>query len=146
MKGAQAKCSTGDRVWCVWSRFFGNESTDADVLNILRLVVEGEEHLASTAKNDPLPPCRSETLVESRIEAIAAVLQAAQLEASAWGMHDVQLWSPTSSSVLAAQKLNPTSSVIHRGEDSIASLKWHGDNAEEASKVEWVGNEKYGWC
>lgn len=145
VKGALAKCPTGDRVWCIWSRFFGNGSTDDDVLNILRLVVEGEEHQVSSYQDAVLPMHSAENLVESRVDAIAAVLQAAQLEAARYDMH-VSLWNPTNLSVVAAQRLNPTSHIIHRDENSIASLKWHGDNAEEVAKVEWVGNDKYGWC
>jgi len=41
--------------------------------------------------------------------------------------------------------------VVHRDEESIASLMWYAaspspDAGRVADQVEWVCNEKYGWC
>lgn len=143
VKGAYVHCNDGSRVWCVWSRFFGNNSKDSNTLVILRLVIEGEEDLnpsSRVTKQDTY----IKSLDENKIHAVAVVLRAAQIEASQWDMNEVQVWNPTSLTIGAAQEILPSVEVIHRDEDSIASLRWHGSG--DASNVEWLGNEKYGWC
>ena len=145
IKGAYVRTGEGHRVWCVWTRTFGNEEA-GNTLNILRLVVEGEGSAGrqdSEASEQSLSSGRPE---EAKIRAGAAVLRAAQIEAAKWDMKDVQVWNPTNLIVSAARDIDPSIEITHRDEESIASLRWHGVDAEDHAKVEWVGNEKYGWC
>ncbi len=147
VKGAMAQDeSSGERVWCIWTRTYGNDRA-GNTLNILRLVTEGvEEDLmrqGPPAANNAEPPNPS---TKQKIHATSLVLQAAQHEAAKWGMKDVQLWNPTHLCVLAAQQIKQGITVVHRDEESIASLRWHGEEVPEGWEVEWVGNEKFGWC
>ena len=141
IKGAYIKTDAGDQVWCIWTRTFDSDEA-GNTLHILRLVIEGER-LARSSESEPIILEHSD---QAKVQASAALLQAAQLEASKWDMKDVQIWNPSSLTVLAARELEPAAQVIHRDEKSIASLRWHGVDPEECSKVDWVGNEKYGWC
>ncbi len=147
VKGAMTQDkNTGERVWCIWTRTYGNDR-DGNTLNILRLVIEGFEDLmrqdpqSRSNNNETLDPA-----IEIKMHATFLVLQAAQHEAAKWGMKEVQLWSPTPLCVLAAQQIKPGIKVIHRDEESIASLRWHGAELRKGFEVEWVGNETYGWC
>ena len=142
VKGAYVHVKDGPRIWCVWGRFFGTEAS-GDVFHILRLAVEGEEDLTSTNSgipnnDDSVDPS------DQRIPAIAALFRAAQNEAFKWGMKQVQMWNPSPLAVRAARLIDPSVQIVHRGEESIASLRWHG--SEPAENVEWLGNEKYAWC
>lgn len=143
-KGAHTKTSTGAQIWCIWTRTFGSE-TDGKTLNILRFVIEGEQVVRQNENEEEKDPQNLEPSDQEKVRAGAAVLRAAQREAARWDMKDIQLWNPTPLTVLAAKEVEPTSHVIHRDEESIASLRWHGVDADR-NKVQWVGNEKYGWC
>lgn len=143
VKGAIATSEGGKRVWCVWTRTFGSTGA-GNTLNILRLVIEGERD----SERNPLSANEDGTTLKtsslSRITACAAVLRAAQLEAAKWDMKDVQFWNPSRLAVLAARGIDTSSQVIHRDEENLASLRWHG-KADDRDHVEWIGNEKYGW-
>jgi hypothetical protein len=140
IKGAYSTTVNGDQVWCIWTRTFGS-TADGNTLNILRFIIEGEQ-LVRQNENDPIVLEPSD---QAKARAGAAVLRAAQEEAARWEMGNVQIWNPTPLTVLAAKEVEPGAQVIHRDEESIASLRWHGVKADR-SKVQWVGNEKYGWC
>ena len=143
IKGAYIQCSDNSRVWCVWSRFFGNESNDGNVLHILRLVIEGEKDL-TLEESDTMVNGRISESDSEKAQAIASLLHAAQIEAAEWDMKEVQIWNPTPLAVQSAQKIESRhGQVIHRDEESIASLRWHH---EDSANIEWLGNEKYGWC
>ena len=141
IKGAYSKTDAGDQTWCVWTCTFGSDEA-GNTLNILRLVIEGEEICGS----DGVEPASLNVPSQKKVQGVAAVLSAAQLQAAEWNMKDVQIWNPTPLTILAARRIEPTSAVIHRDEDSITSLRWHGADPEECSRVQWVCNEKYGWC
>ncbi|KAF9640215.1 Acyl-CoA N-acyltransferase [Lasiodiplodia theobromae] len=135
VKGAMIGEEKGKRVWCYWTRMWYNadkNQSKGNTLHILRLVIE-----------DGVAP---DTVVTS----IAALLARAQREAAGWHMAEVEAWSPTPEVVAAAQLLEPTAEVIDRDTESIASLMWYGeqpaDGSSIADAIEWVGNEKYGWC
>lgn len=135
VKGAIIGTEKGKRVWCYWTRMWYNadkNQSKGNTLHILRLVIE-----------DGVAP---DTVVTS----IAALLARAQREAAGWHMAEVEAWSPTPEVVAAAQLLEPTAEVIDRDTESIASLMWYGeqpaDGSSIADAIEWVGNEKYGWC
>ena len=155
VKGAMvAGEGEGGRVWCIWTRTYGSE-LEGNTLNVLRLVIEGEEHpTRQAADGSQLERSSSDDdagetldpLTLQKIHATSLVLLAAQHEAAKWGMRDVQLWNPTRLCVLAARRIKPGIKVVHRDEESIASLRWHGDELGDGAEVEWVGNEKFGWC
>ena len=140
-KGAYAKTEEGDQVWCIWTRTYGNDQ-EGNVLHVLRFVIEGDQ-LARSGGEKNITPI---TPNQARIQAAAAVLRAAQIEAAKWDMKIVQLWNPTPMTVLAAREIEPSIQIVYRDEESIASLRWHGIDPEDRSKVEWIGNEKFGWC
>lgn len=131
VKGAIVGSEKGKRVWCYWTRMWYNEDpkdAKGNTLHILRLVVEDE--------------CRGDSVHE-----IAALLLMAQHEAEKWKLEEVEAWNPSSATVAAAQKLDPSAKVIDRDLESIASLKWYPPHdGPVADSIDWIGNEKYGWC
>lgn len=139
-KGALAQTADGRRAWCVWTRRFG-ATPDDYVLYIIRLVVEGEDvvgRLSGEALGD-----EDQGPVE---QAIAAILGQAQLEAARWGMAKVEFWNPSPLTVAAAKRLQPSVQVVERDDESLTSLRWHGEALPAGSKIEWIANEKYAWC
>ena len=135
IKGAIAE-GQGERIWCVWTRSFGNTESE-NVLHVLRLVIESK-----IEQNDSI--ASQEGSYDSHILATASVLSAAKREAANWNLQNVEIWNPTPITVLAARKLDPSSVIIDRDVASIPSLKWYGLNP--STVVEWALNEKYGWC
>ena len=146
VRGALVRCVDGSRIWCFWSRFFGNESTEGNILNILRLVMEAEATGQSLASAQDVGSTGPSVNSQEHVEAIQAILQAAQLEAAQWSMDAVRIWNPSPLTLDAAKRLDPSSQLTHREEDSIASLKWHDDDTHPTDRVEWMANEKYAWC
>ncbi len=147
VKGAMADSRTpGGRVWCIWTRTYGTD-TAGNTLNILRLVIEGEDDIIRQAAEPEEEDDEGlDALAQKKMRATMLVLQAAQHEAAKWGMRDVQVWNPTQCCVAAAMEIRPNIKVVEREEESIASLRWHGLDLGEEGEVEWIGNEKYGWC
>ena len=141
IKGAYADCEDSSLVWCIWTRTFGSTET-GNTLNILRFFIQGEEDIV---RDESGATCNLtlKSTDRAKLHGAAAVLHAAQVEAAKWGMRDVQIWNPSPLLVLAARHIEPSTELIHRNDESIASLRWHGVPGEE---VEWVSNEKYGWC
>ena len=146
VKGAYSQCNNGSGVWCVWSRFFGNTATEGNVLNILRMVVEGEQGEISMAANATPNITQRPSPNEEHVKAVMALLRAAQSEAKVWDMNDIQVWNPSPAVVAAVNSIEPSSQVIYRDEESIASLKWHRRDPKADTTIGWVANEKYGWC
>jgi len=134
VKGAIVGSEKGSRVWCYWTRMWYNNDPAAskgNTLHILRLVVEDGASEQSTGHE----------------AAITALMAAAQHEAEEWKMEHVEIWNPTSATVGAAQRLDASAKVVHRDAESIASLQWYPEHdGPMAEKINWVGNEKYGWC
>ena len=132
----------GSRVWCYWTRVWTNPQEEApNTLHILRLVVEDESFADFTPASEDTV---GKTIGSPTTKAIASVFAAAQAEANKWGMHEVQIWNPTSTTLAAARTLNQRAVVEHRESESIASLNWYGEGSWE--NVDWICNEKYGWC
>ncbi|KAL9103911.1 MAG: hypothetical protein Q9163_001104 [Psora crenata] len=146
VKGLHIQCDSGNRVWCIWSRFFGNASTDGNTLYILRMVIEGEKSIASTACDNLNESADPEIFDDEQIGAVRSLLRAAQIEAAKWEMNDVQIWNPSPTVIQAAKQIQASSEIIYREDHSIASIKWHSGDSKEATIMEWIGNEKYGWC
>ena len=145
VKGAIVKGEDGSRVWCIWTRTFGGEEA-GNTLNILRLVIEGDEDLGRQTSQDGSALTSLRSADQQRVLAAASVLQAARREAAAWAMKDVQIWNPTHLAMLAVRYLDPSATLVQRDEESIASLRWHGPELTPGVEINWVGNEKYGWC
>lgn len=143
IKGAIIGSSPGDRVWCYWTRVWANPNeSSGNTLHILRLVVDQESF-------DDFDPATPEAVAkygkdDALTRKVASLLQAAQGQAKEWGMQSVQLWNPSGLALAAAKLLEPKAEVTERQKDSIASLMWYGEGDERG--VEWVCNEKYGWC
>ncbi|KAI9679371.1 MAG: hypothetical protein M1817_005393 [Caeruleum heppii] len=153
IKGAIVGDAPGQRAWCIWSRTWYDPpgpDTTSNVLHILRLVIE---------------PGLYERSYGSVINSIAALIVAAQREAAAWELNEVQLWNPSATVLEGIQRASDISAVarespstefmvIDRDSDSIPSLMWYGLDGEagsmpdaiDAAHIDWVGNEKYAWC
>ncbi|KAL8968216.1 MAG: hypothetical protein Q9183_002568 [Haloplaca sp. 2 TL-2023] len=139
-KGALSKSSDGRRTWCIWTRTFNQE-----ILHILRLVVEGEN--PSSRRPDNTISGEDRDQADHAMEsAIAVVLKAAQREASAWGMTSVEFWNPSPLTVRAARLIGNSTELVNREDESLTSLRWHGQNPSESTEIEWISNEKYAWC
>ncbi|KAF2456874.1 hypothetical protein BDY21DRAFT_386280 [Lineolata rhizophorae] len=127
IKGAIVGSKEGHRAWAVWTRMWYTHDPQKprheNVLYVLRLVVEDG--------------------VEDTKETVAALLEAARSEAEKWEMSGVEVWNPRAEVIDAAKLVSKNTGLIEREKESIASLRWNGDAAEE---VEWVANEKFGWC
>lgn len=123
----------GHRVWAVWThRFYEppSETASMNTLHISRLVIENEVLWES----------------DLQVEALRAVLWAAQAEAAQWGLHSVKFWGPST----AVQEMVKRTGIEYRHqdreEDETCSLRWYGGGSGLEDEVEWAGNEKYGWC
>ncbi|KAJ4367357.1 hypothetical protein N0V83_006938 [Neocucurbitaria cava] len=145
IKGAIVGTEKGKRVWCYWNRTWYNPNAaeaKGNTLHVLRLVIEdgGWEETVTRHIN-------GDSVDYSHEAAVAALLAIAQREAEEWKLEDVEMWSPTSTAVTAAQRLDPSAKVIARDTSSIASLQWFSEHdGPVADKIDWIGNEKYGWC
>lgn len=141
-KGAIVEVSPGSRVWCYWTRVWTNPNEDApNTLHILRLVIEDEVYSDfSPASEDGVAKLKGSPVVK----AVSELLAMAQMQAHRSGMQEVWMWNPTSTALAAAQLLDEKAAVVHREKESVASLQWYGDGSWE--DLDWVCNEKYGWC
>lgn len=145
IKGAFVVLENGDHVWCYWTRVWTTpQEKQGNTLHILRLVIGNEQDADfKPASEDGVSKARDSMTAK----AIAALLAAAQSEATKWDMEEVEVWNPTSMTLAAAQILEPKSAIVHRKKESIASLQWYGDQPElPLEHVDWICNEKYGWC
>lgn len=142
-KGAIVDGPPGSRVWAIWTRVWSNPKEESpNTLHILRLVTEDESYSDfKPATADVVEKLKNSSVARS----IAAIFQAAQREAAQWDMKQVAIWNPTSATLAAAKLIDPNASVTHRETDSIASLQWHGSTGSWED-VDWIKNEKYGWC
>ena len=123
----------GRRVWVIWTRRFyepPSATASMNTLYILRLVIENEGSWDT----------------ESQVKALRAVILAAQSEAAQWGLHSVKLWGPSEYVLDLVKQTGIDYRHECRVNEGIPSLRSYmgGSGAEE--EVEWVGNEKYGWC
>ena len=144
IKGAYMDREDKGQVWCIWTRTFG--STEAgNTLNVLRFFIDGEDDTVRDEPGSLGDLTDSKSTYHAKLHGAAAVLHAAQVEAAKWAMRDVQIWNPSPLLVLAARHIQPSTELVHRDDESIASLKWHGESAFPTA-IEWISNEKYGWC
>lgn len=149
IKGAMISTEKGKSIWCYWTRMFYNEDpqqSKGNTLHILRIVIEQKDVFLSEKSG------AAQEGIEF-VPAIAALFLAAMEQAREWHMENVEVWNPTTATIRAAQLVWPEANVVHRDKESVASLKWHGEapaglkcGKKVGDVVEWVGNEKYGWC
>ncbi|KAJ5200465.1 Acyl-CoA N-acyltransferase [Penicillium cf. griseofulvum] len=118
------------RVYCAWNRNFGEKPED-NVLYILRWVYDDPTTLAEE---------------HTTVQAMAAILRRAQKEAHEWNMSKVEFWNPTPLLQKAVALVDPEAELVHREKESIASLRWTGEEQGLSKDVEWWLNEKYTWC
>lgn len=145
VKGAIVGTEPGQRVWCYWTRVYTtpNETKD-NTLHILRLVIEDPNHSDFTAANEEGVRKAHDSYIA---KATASLFAAAQLEAGKWAMGQTDIWNPTSTTLAGAKMLDPSATVEHREKESIASLRWYGsEEGNPVEHVDWICNEKYGWC
>ncbi|CAF9932404.1 hypothetical protein IMSHALPRED_008883 [Imshaugia aleurites] len=129
----------GNRMWAIWThRFYGDpESTSSEnTLYILRLVIENQ----ATISTSGVEHCGVQ------VEQMRAVLQAAQDEADQWRLHRVMMWDPTPLVLQLVQRTGIHHRRIEREHEGIASLLWYGEGSGKEDTLDWLGNEKYGWC
>ncbi|KAF2813304.1 uncharacterized protein BDZ99DRAFT_438365 [Mytilinidion resinicola] len=149
IKGAIVGTEEGKRIWTIWTRMWYNNDPTAsenNTLHILRLVIEeqGELSLESQGAHNPTNGSNS---TPKHAAAVAALLLMAQEEARKWNMAELEAWNPSPAMVFAAQMLDPDAEVVNRDKESIASLKWNLPHEHPvADSIDWIGNEKYGWC
>jgi GNAT superfamily N-acetyltransferase len=128
-KGAIAG-ELGNRIWAIWTRsFYGPLVPESgNVLHILRLVLEDD------------------TASDENAAKLKSILQIAQEEALDWKLDDVEIWNPTPVVKSLIQKTGLKHKEEDRQQESIASLMWYGEGSGKMDEIEWVGNEKFGWC
>jgi hypothetical protein len=144
IKGAVVGTEQGKRIWCYWTRMWYNENpaeAKGNTLHILRLVIENDGWEGSSSSMNG----GSEN--HSHEAAIAALMAMAQQEAQKWKMENVEMWAPSPAALAAAKKLDPAAELVHRDAESIACLQWYPEHdGPVADKIDWIANEKYGWC
>ncbi|CBX92749.1 hypothetical protein IAQ61_005886 [Plenodomus lingam] len=168
IKGAMVTTGEGKRVWCYWTRMWYNPNTaeaKGNTLHILRLAIDDAKsriaingatngqsngqsngHTNSDANGHTNGHVNDKSGDESEEAAIASLLAMAQHEAEEWKMEHVEMWTPSPSALAAARRLHPSAEVIDRDTESIACLRWYPDHdGPVADRIDWVGNEKYGW-
>ena len=123
----------GARVWAVWTRSFYGPLIDpksGNTLHILRLVIEDESDAAR----------------EENTRALRGILELARDEAREWQLGTVQMWNPTAYVERLVEGMEIGHEKVDREEESIASLMWYGEGEGKVENIDWVWNEKYGWC
>lgn len=138
----------GHRVWAVWTRSYYDpleEASSGNKLYILRLVVEDDEsenELSGMARDTLL----NGSLLDEQAQKLKSVLQIAQSQAATWSLKNVELWNPTPLVQSLIRKTSLQYNRVERENESIPSLMWYGEGGGKLDELEWVGNEKYGWC
>ena len=158
IKGAIVGDTPGKRAWIIWTRTFNGDPSQrfdkGNKLDILRIVVEDEDdlvrenfgELVNGANSNGPPLVSNGNRSDKSVQKIAALLVAAQQEAARCNLGEVQAWNPIPTVVQAAKLACPeVGAVVDRESQSITSLKWYGEGTA-LDDVEWIGNEKYGWC
>lgn len=148
VKGAVVGTEKGKRVWAYWTRMWYNPDamqTKGNTMHILRFVIE--DHGRSSWEGSGTNHIDEASNDHSHDAAIAALFYAAQQQAKEWKMEHVEAWNPSSATLAAARRLDPGAKLIDRDSESIASLRWHlQHDGPVAESIDWIANEKYGWC
>ena len=124
-----------DRMWVIWTRRYYEDPHPVSLNNtlyILRVVIESQ----STDYEQR----------EHQAEQMRAILWAAQQEAAEWKLDCLKMWDPANLIQDLVERTGIQHRRVERDEESIASLLWFGEGSGKDDAVEWLGNEKYGWC
>lgn len=144
--GAMATTKSGIKVWCWWTRWWYNvdpKEREGNTLHILRLAVADAEYDDTAADVQKLDGLQGNDIAD----AIAKLLAAAQVEAGKWTMENIEIWNPSSSTLVAARKIDAIVAIEHREKDSITSLRWcDPDTSITEGDLIWMANEKISWC
>ena len=148
---------SGKRVWAVWTRSYyrglESESIEGNHMHILRFVMEDVTDLGDEESLNKV--LEKEGQEKYLVEAFRAIMQLAQREAAEWRVEDVQMWNPSPlvRRLIEKAKIEGGVEYVERDMDSIPSLMWYGaegidevGTTTRTEDVEWVANEKYGWC
>ncbi|GFF30226.1 hypothetical protein IFM58399_02514 [Aspergillus lentulus] len=138
VKGAMSG-EPGHFVWAIWTHRFYNHpdnSLSENTLYILRFVVE-DATLSLDTDDD---------LTYEQVTSVREVLQAARAEAAEWSLHKIKLWNPSHSLERAIQLSGIPFQRKRRTQDSIPCLQWYGEGSGKPCSLNWLLNEKYGWC
>lgn len=131
IKGAISSGDEGSRIWIVFTRsFYGpvQNPKSGNVLHLLRLVVEDERD------------------TEENAQKLKSVLEIAQREAETWNLGAVEMWNVSPVGKALLERTGLEHKAEERESESICSLMWYGPGKGGAEGVEWVANEKFGWC
>jgi hypothetical protein len=129
-KGAVAG-EPGDRIWAIWTHRWYDKPDAPDAQNtlyVLRLVVENEQ---------------GKRVIQA--DQMKALLQAMQAEACKWKLQDVKIWDPSPLVQYLVRETGIEHEMVHREEESLASLYWFGEGSGKDDEIEWVANEHYAW-
>ena len=124
-----------DRIWVIWTRRYYGDPHAAfsdNTLYILRIVIEHKG-------TDPEQR-------EHQARQMRAILWAAQNEAADWHLRYVKLWDPAHLFQDMVERTGIQHRKVERGDESIANLLWFGEGSGKEHNLEWLRNEKYGWC
>ncbi|GIJ83140.1 hypothetical protein Asppvi_001659 [Aspergillus pseudoviridinutans] len=77
---------------------------------------------------------------------VREVLRAAQKEAAEWDLHKITLWNPSHALERAIQLSGIPFQRKHWIQDSIPCLQWYEEGRGKPDSLNWLLNEKYGWC
>ncbi|GIJ99563.1 hypothetical protein Aspvir_001697 [Aspergillus viridinutans] len=141
VKGA-IRGEPGHFVWAIWMhRFYDHPDRNAseNTLYILRFVVEDPTLSLDAVDN-------LTQLSHQQITSVTEVLRAAQAEAAEWNLHKITLWNPSHALERAIQLSGIPFQRKHRTQDSIPCLQWYGEGSGKPDSLNWLLNEKYGWC
>jgi hypothetical protein len=140
--------SPGHRMWAIWTRsYYGpiDAPDSSNTLHILRLVHEEEKSLNSAGATASHTSVDNEQLA-TQAKMLQAIIEIAQAEAAAWGLRHVEVWNPTPLVQALIQRTSLEHTKVEREEESIPSLMWYGQEPGKVQDLEWIGNEKFGWC
>ncbi|EFQ32136.1 uncharacterized protein GLRG_07280 [Colletotrichum graminicola M1.001] len=127
-------------VWAVWTRgYYGGlkRPEKGNTMHILRLAVEEDESEAN-AGSRAAGAADDDAFVQDAVEAL---LRLAHAEAAEWRVNNIELWNPDPRVRALIERAGIPHEFVERETESIASLMWYGEG-----EVEWVLNEKFGWC
>ena len=130
---------TGNRIWAIWThRFYGDpeSATSENTLYVLRLVIENQGTTSAIEAEHR----------ERQVEHMSAILQAAQDEAAQWKLQRVVMWDPSPLILALVKETGIQHRRVEREHEGIASLLWYGEGSDKEDSLEWLCNEKYGWC
>jgi GNAT superfamily N-acetyltransferase len=147
VKGAMSG-KRGNRIWAIWARaFYGSleDVNSGNSLYILRLVIENQDILMRYTKQN-IKSLEDEKHYNMQVENLKTVLHAAQAEADHWKLQCVQLWNPTDQIQQLVDRTGIQYRKKYREQEGVCSLLWYGEGKGTSDHVEWICNEKYGYC